>query len=534
MPGPATLFWRDWPALLPAASILGQTSVMRKTYLLTLVTSVLLSGCAAQSQTSQSVQESADEWRVHCETDLSYTLDIRAVPGVYHGRWLWAEDDEENVVTLKGRLDGGFFLLESVTSPSSGNLPPDEGTLTGLCRDTIARDEPRDLARVLAARDSSDLDIPIIYPGTAQPARKSRLVVFSDSLSDAGRLKHRMQVFPGKPYWLGRFSNGPVWVDYLDHMTDLAILNRSYGGASINKPHEIDEAGLIGFIKDEGRFFVSGSLGEQITDYLALQSTPNNINSAEETVFLVWAGANDYISKEPITGLITTFLNNPKTELGYQTVVDDTVAGIIVELRRLYQAGARSFLVVDLPDMGKTPIIMQNETYTSGSGRRSDSGRRYELSQRLSVLSDYHNSTLANALADLADELTSADIRSINAHGFTKSVLSGRSSTDPSQAFDYGFELETLSETLEYDSHSVVLQKPCYTGAYLGSLNEDDTCPVSHAAFFWDVIHPATLAHCWQSYLVGDALANAGWVDSMEQPAFYRDWCKAKVDTLLK
>ena len=33
----------------------------------------------------------------------------------------------------------------------------------------------------------------------------------------------------------------------------LVIQNRSYAGASINPPHDIDEAGLIGFVKDEGR-----------------------------------------------------------------------------------------------------------------------------------------------------------------------------------------------------------------------------------------------------------------------------------------
>lgn len=507
---------------------------MRTLFLCTFVLGLLLSGCAAQPQSVQSEPGSADEWLLHCETDLSYTLDIKAVPGLYNGRWLWAEDASGQTITLHGYLDGGFFILENVTSATGEVFAAEERVLTELCRDTIARDESRDLARVLAARDSGDLDIPIIYPEVQQPARMSRLVVFGDSLSDAGRLKHRMQVFPGKPYWLGRFSNGPIWADYLDQMTNLAILNRSYGGASINKPHEIDEAGLIGFIKDEGRFFVSGSLEDQVTDYLAVQNTPTEIDRAQETVFLFWAGANDYISKEPITGLITTFLNNPKTELGYQTVADDTIAGIIIQLRRLYEAGARAFLVVDLPDMGKTPIIMQNETYSSASGRRSENGRRYELSKRLSVLSDYHNSKLADALGALARELPNATIVQVDAHELTERALSGRSLRDRSQPFDYGFELSSLTETLEYDDHTIALQKPCYTGAYLGSLSDQDTCPVSHAAFFWDVIHPATLAHCWQSYLVGDALASAGWIDPLQRPDFYRTWCKEQIDTLIR
>jgi hypothetical protein len=53
----------------------------------------------------------------------------------------------------------------------------------------------------------------------------SKLYVFGDSLSDQGnifnitsfanRLEPKISVIPSSPYFEGRFSNGPLWIDYL-------------------------------------------------------------------------------------------------------------------------------------------------------------------------------------------------------------------------------------------------------------------------------------------------------------------------------
>jgi|SRR5215469_9709362 len=42
---------------------------------------------------------------------------------------------------------------------------------------------------------------------------QQRLVVFGDSLSDNGN-SFALAGFPGFPYFEGRYSNGPNWVDY--------------------------------------------------------------------------------------------------------------------------------------------------------------------------------------------------------------------------------------------------------------------------------------------------------------------------------
>lgn len=491
----------------------------------------LLYGCVGQPLSDVEPAVDDPDWRVHCETDKTYTLDLKAIPGIYHGHWLWAESSPGEVIYLRGQLDGGFFLLDSVISESGESLLMEESDLRKYCLETIARDEPRELARVLAARDSRDLDVPIIFPDQeSEPGQVSRLVVFGDSLSDAGRLKHRMQVFPGSPYWLGRFSNGPVWTDYLETTTTLAIQNRSYGGASINPPQDIDESGLIGFVKDEGRFFVSGSLADQVSSYLEDQRSTPGIDSPGITAHLIWAGANDYISKEPITGLITTFLNTTRGELGYKSVVEDTVAGILEQVRVLYRSGARRFLVVNMPDLGLTPIVLQNDSYNSGLGLKSDIGRRFELSRRLSILSEYHNEVLASSVEDLQSELSDAEILPVDSHAMSGSILTGRLFTDQNTAFDYGFTLGPLQQTLEYDDRTIDLQNPCYSGIYLGSLNDNEVCEIADSVFFWDVIHPSSFTHCWQAYLVGVTLSDAGWTEPLPGLEQHRTWCQTRAN----
>ena len=507
---------------------------MRNARFLYLLLTTLILGCATQPPSENGQVSQPLTWRIHCETDKSFSLDMKAVPGVYHGAWLWAQGDDGELVYLRGRLQGGYFLLQEAITEGGQIIPADRQSLRQLCLDTIARDEPRDLGRVMAARDSRDLDVPIVYlDETNSRDEVNRLVVFGDSLSDAGRIKHRLQVFPGKPYWLGRFSNGPVWPDYLEQVSSLAVLNRAYGGASINPPHDIDEAGLIGFVKDEGRFFVSGNLSDQIDLYLQDQANPGRIDSPDNTAYLIWAGANDYISKEPISGLITTFLNRPRGEQGYQSVADDTIVGIAEQVRTLYGAGARRFLLLNLPDLGLSPIVLQNDSYSSGLGLTSDTGRRVELSRRLSRLTDYHNQVLVSQVDTLREELSDADILLVDSYALTNRIFASGAEAAESGAENFGFTLDRLYRELSYDGNQVRLQQACYTGMYLGSLDDSETCDYAGSALFWDVIHPATLAHCWQAYQIGDALIEAGWIAPLLDVESHLGWCQQRIDGLI-
>ena len=89
------------------------------------------------------------------------------------------------------------------------------------------------------------------------------LVVFGDSLSDNGNLyeylKHQLPVSP--PYFKGRFSNGPVWVEallksyYSSHSTD-HLLDYAFGGAGVMED-DVDSEGLFTLRSEMDNYFLS-------------------------------------------------------------------------------------------------------------------------------------------------------------------------------------------------------------------------------------------------------------------------------------
>ncbi len=163
----------------------------------------------------------------------------------------------------------------------------------------------------------------------------SKLYVFGDSLSDIGNIASAtFGADPGQYYWNNRFSNGPVWVEDLDTGLGLPPLVRStssggtdfaYGGAQTSGTGGLD--GI--FIKD---------VDEQINQLLPKSTTKVDPNA----LYVMFAGANDLING--------------------QTNVSIPVNNLSQDLTRLATAGARTFLVANLPLLGYTPRFNDNPT----------------------------------------------------------------------------------------------------------------------------------------------------------------------------
>jgi outer membrane lipase/esterase len=193
----------------------------------------------------------------------------------------------------------------------------------------------------------------------------TRLIVFGDSLSDTGAVfaVTHGAVPPSPPYYAGRFSNGPVWPEYLGAALSLPVENYAYGGAQTDRANLFD--GLFG-IDFPG-----------LSDEIAL-FTSQHAAADPDAIYVAWAGANDF---------------RAALSKGQTPDMAAIVANILSAVEALYRAGARYVVVLNLPDLGLTP-----------EGRASGAG------PLITFLSDTFNQHLEGALAARAPGAIRLDV----------------------------------------------------------------------------------------------------------------------------
>jgi phospholipase/lecithinase/hemolysin len=163
--------------------------------------------------------------------------------------------------------------------------------------------------------------------GRAAPI--TQIIAFGDSLTDTGNVfaGTANQVPASPPYFNGRFSNGPVWVERLASRLAIPAPGPSLLGGT-NYAFAGAETGT-GFNQPSPGVFVP-NIGTQIASYLG-SNTPK-----PGQLFVVWGGANDFLDGQ----------TNPAVP----------VANLSADITALAQAGAKTFLVPNLPLLGTTPL----------------------------------------------------------------------------------------------------------------------------------------------------------------------------------
>jgi phospholipase/lecithinase/hemolysin len=159
---------------------------------------------------------------------------------------------------------------------------------------------------------------------TPAKADFTELVVFGDSLSDAGNDKVVFGV-PLSPYYNGRFSNGPVWVDQLATGLGIPVATASLTGGT-NYAYGGAETG-------EGSSFIHPAIpnvAPQIDAYITDGDTPT-----ASQLFVVMAGHNNF--------------------RGGETDPSVPVADMVAHITELAGLGATNFLVSTLMPLGQLP-----------------------------------------------------------------------------------------------------------------------------------------------------------------------------------
>lgn len=166
----------------------------------------------------------------------------------------------------------------------------------------------------------------------------SDFIVFGASLSDTGNVYTASNgSAPGTSpsYYLGRWSNGPLWIENVAESygkdVKAALLggtNYAYGNA---KTCAI--SGVTSSVPD---------MCDQITQYLTTVSNKANPNALY------------VIDSSAVGNEITQVLGGAATSNQITTTAPTNVINM---LQALYTAGARRFLIANVPDVGATPLV---------------------------------------------------------------------------------------------------------------------------------------------------------------------------------
>jgi phospholipase/lecithinase/hemolysin len=288
----------------------------------------------------------------------------------------------------------------------------------------------------------------------AQAPAFTQVIVFGDSLSDDGNIAHRARDLVGFSYPSSNFNYSDyrftddtntspaanlyvgTWHEQLEKtFLRLAVAKNSldggtdyaFGGATTKDGTQDRTIINNPFPFGGGDFTITiDNMGKQINDYLASHATDAN------ALYILWGGGNDLFDDHSAQSVSDTA---------------NRVGGLIV---RLANAGARNFLVPNVPPLGAVPNSF------------GDPNRVLALDYASAIYRDHLNSVIASTISGLAGS-------GITIHVYT---------------FDVWLDLiRVLGQPAHYNFVNTIDSAQGASG-----VNPDEY-------LFWDDIHPTTGGH---------------------------------------
>ncbi len=190
--------------------------------------------------------------------------------------------------------------------------------------------------------------VTLFFTIAASAASITQVISFGDSLSDNGNLfADTGGTVPPAPYWNGRFSNGPVWVETLAASLGVGLDGYARGGATtggggVTPPliaNSNDPTGAFGFM----------GLQDEIGAYLG------NVGGVADpnALYTVWASANDFLIAPDSASAIAA--------------IGPAITNMLTAIGTLVAAGAQHFVLPNLPDLGLTPLKLAEDLITPGA-----------------------------------------------------------------------------------------------------------------------------------------------------------------------
>lgn len=285
----------------------------------------------------------------------------------------------------------------------------------------------------------------------------SRVVVFGDSLSDPGNTfvifgevsVRPYDLVPSAPYGRGglHFTNGETWVEQLAKRSKL---NRSVGPA-LRVPGVFSNYAFGGA---RARMTSSGfDLPNQAT--LFLSDFGNQAPS--DALYVFFVGGND------VQDALVALVDDPTGATSMEDIITEAVTAISDNFMALAEAGAKTFLVLNGPNLAAAPAVrLQGPSVQTAA-------------QSLSIA---FNNALEAVLTSLETSLPMITIRRFDFFSLINEIVA-----DPEAA---GF---------------LEVEAPCITpGVIVGAV-----CDRPDEFLFWDGIHPTLAGHALLARRVGEA-----------------------------
>jgi phospholipase/lecithinase/hemolysin len=278
----------------------------------------------------------------------------------------------------------------------------------------------------------------------------SRIVIFGDSLSDEYWLyRTTLGIVPNRTYYKGRFSNGPLWSEYLGDGLQSPRLNLSTGAATT-----VDDNSLLRQqIPILGKITFPKSIDSSVDDHIRSRDF-----KTEGVLFIVWGGPNDFFG-----GTI-----NP----------EQVAANMKTSAEKLLKAGAKLLFVPGMFDLSRLPKNVPGVT-------RPDD-------PTLSKASVAFNDILQKNLDELRQAYPSAKIVSSNPDGLVERIMQNKTLLDLDNTQDAcyvgGFQVGSGGDAKVQ-------------------------CPDPDRYAFWDRVHPSTRVHCAIAVDFIGSLQSGGLID---------------------
>ena len=177
----------------------------------------------------------------------------------------------------------------------------------------------------------------------AATPRFDNLYVFGDSYCDVGNIFIATGgTDPAAPYFNGRFSNGPIWLDHVAGFLGVPLkaslvggTDFAFGGAWVTAPQPIP-GGTIPSVPQQVELYLSQHGGK----------------ADPKALYVLEGGGND---------ILGTTSGSP-TALGFEIAL-----GIVDSERLLRQAGARHFVIPNLFNVGLLPAAAENVAFATAA-----------------------------------------------------------------------------------------------------------------------------------------------------------------------